>query len=126
MTGVNAQTGELLDGYAHVEQSLEKIFTTHQGERIMREWFGNPGLKLLGENTTQRTILLWFNICWMLVQLFEPRFEIIRFEVNDADRLGAADVTMHGRYRPYGHLGWQQAKLFISVRDGSVRLAAGA
>jgi uncharacterized protein len=126
MPGVNAETGEVLDGFAHVEQSLEKIFTTYQGERVMREWFGNPGLRLLGENTTQQNVLLWFNILWMLIELYEPRFRVTRFEFNDADRLGGIDATIHGLYRPYAHLDWQQARLFVSVQNGTVRLAAGA
>lgn len=122
MAGIDAETGAPLDGFTHVQQSLEKIFTTRQGERVEREWFGNPGLALLGENLTERNILLWFNICWMLVDLFEPRFRITRFEVNDADRLGFADFTMHGEHRPYAHLDWEQAAFFISVQDGAVRL----
>lgn len=122
MAGVNAQTGKRLEGFAHVEQSIEKILTTAQGERVMREWFGNPGLRLLGENLTPQTILLWYSICWTLIELFEPRFRITRFEVPDADRLGQLGATMVGEYRPYGHLDWQQAALFVSVTDGSVRV----
>lgn len=120
MAGVDARTGWPLEGFAHVEQSLSKILTTWQGERVMREWFGNPGLRLLGENATERTILLWFNITWMLVDLFEPRFRVTRFVVNDIDRLGFTDFTMAGEYRPYAHLDWAQAALFVSVEDGTV------
>ena len=77
---VNATTGAPLDGFEHVEQSLNKIFTTRQGERVMREWFGNPGLRLLGENATPLTVLLWFTILWTLIELFEPRYRVRRCE----------------------------------------------
>lgn len=122
MAGVDAQTGAVLDGFAHVQQSLEKIFTTFQGERVMREWFGNPGLRLLGENATPRTVLVWFNTLWMLVELFEPRFRVRQFVVKDISRIGFSDFTMNGEHLPYGHLDWLQSAMFVSVVDGVVTL----
>jgi phage baseplate assembly protein W len=122
VAGVDASSGTVLDGFEHVEQSLEKIFTTFQGERVMREWFGNPGLRLLGENATARTVLLWFNVLWMLVELFEPRFKVKQFVVNDINRLGFSDFTVNGKYRPYAHLSWEQAAFFVSVTGTNVSL----
>lgn len=122
MSGINARTGEVLTGFPEVLQSLQKIFSTWQGERVMREWFGNPGLKLLGENQTESTVLLWFNTLYMLAELFEPRFKISHFEVNDMSQLGFSDFTLVGRYRPYAHLDWEQAKAFVSVRGDTVTL----
>ncbi|PZP64492.1 MAG: hypothetical protein DI604_26865 [Delftia acidovorans] len=122
MSDIDARTGEPIQGFVEVEQSIEKILTTAQGERVMREWFGNPGLRLLGENMTPETVLLWYTIVWALIELFEPRFKIKRFETNSATRLGELDATMVGEYRPYAHLNWQQAKLFVSVVDGAVSI----
>lgn len=122
MAGVDAETGAVLDGFPHVEQSLQKIFTTFQGERVAREWLGNPGLRLLGENATERTILLWFNTLWMLTELFEPRFRIRQFEVNDITRLGFSDFTMSGDYLPYAHLDWEQAAMYVSIDGNAVTL----
>lgn len=122
MAGVDAVTGKPLDGFDHVQQSLEKIFTTRPGARVMREWFGNPGLRLLGENATAETVLLWFNTLYMLIELFEPRYRILQFDVNDIDRLGFGDFTMVGEYRPYAHLDWKQASAFVSVSNGSVTI----
>ena len=126
MAGINATTGAPLEGFEHVLQSLEKIFNTPQGARVMREWFGNPGLKLLGENMTDDTILQWFNTLYMLVELFEPRFRIVSFSVNDLDRLGFADFTMNGEYRPYAHLNWSQASAFVSISDNQVSLRSAS
>ena len=122
MAGVDERTGEVLTGFEHVQQSLGVIFTTPQGSRVMREWFGNPGLRLLGENATARSVLLWFNILWTLVELFEPRFRVTRFVVKDIDRLGYGDFTLEGEHLPYAHLDWEQAALFVSVEGGSVRV----
>lgn len=122
MSGVDGSTWAVIDGFDHVQQSLETIITTHQSERVMREWFGNPGLRLLGENATQGTILLWFTIVYALVELFEPRFKITDFVVEDINRLGFAAFTMNGDHRPYAHLNWSQASAYVSVRDGQVTI----
>lgn len=122
MAGVNADTGALLEGYDHVQQSLGKIFSTPQGSRVMREWFGNPGLRLLGEPTTERTILLWFNTLYMLIELFEPRYRVREFRVTDLTRAGYGDFTINGEYLPYAHLDWQQAAMFVSVSGNTVTL----
>lgn len=126
MAGVDREAGGVLDGFAHVQQSLEVIFTTRQGERVMREWFGNPGLKLLGENATPQTVLQWFTTLWVLVEIFEPRFRITRFVVNDIDRLGFGDFTLEGEHRPYAHLDWTQAAAYVSVSDGNISIALAA
>ncbi len=125
MTGINEQTGEALSGFPEVLQSLSKIFSTPQGQRVMREWFGNPGLKLLGENQTEATVLIWFNIVYMLAELFEPRFKITHFEVIGMKESGFTDFAVYGRYRPYAHLDWVQAKAFVSRNGKTITLKAG-
>jgi len=126
MAGVNATTGKVLDGFDHVIQSVDKILNTPQGARVMREWFGNPGLKLLGKNMTEDTIILWFNTVYMLIEIFEPRLRVIGFAVEDLDRLGFAEFRMDVEYRPYAHLDWQQSVLFVSIQDGQVSLRSSS
>ena len=123
MPGMSADTGLVLDGFEHVEQSLAKIITTRLGERWMTEWFGNPGLRLLGENATDANILLWINTIWMLVDIYEPRFKIQRFDLNSVSRDGIGDFSMFGQYRPLAHLEWTQAKAFVNISGGTVRLS---
>lgn len=126
MADIDARTGQVLQGFSEVQQSLEKIITTPQGERVMREWVGNPGLRLLGQNMSPDNVLLWYTIIWALVELFEPRFKIKRFQTNEATRLGELDATMVGEYRPYAHLNWTQAALFVSVVDGVVSIRSAS
>ncbi len=123
MAGVNDITGKPIDGFGEVQQALGKIFSTEQGARPMREWFGNPGLRLLGENQTAATVLLWFTILYMLSELFEPRFKITAFAVEDMSRIGFTDFTMIGKYRPYAHLNFVQASAYVSVNGSTVTLS---
>lgn len=122
MPGVDALTGKPLGGFDHVIQSIEKIFTTPLGDRLMREYFGNPGVKLLGELVNEDTILRWWTVTWACLELFEPRFRVRYFRLLKADRLGAIDVLMIGQYRPYAHLDFVQAKLYVSLAGGGVSI----
>ncbi|MCZ4270718.1 hypothetical protein [Maritalea porphyrae] len=126
MVGINAATGKVLSGFPHVEQCLQKLFDTGLAQRIMREWVGNPGTKLIGENATERNILSWATIVWTLVEIYEPRYRILRFEPNSVDRSGTFDVTLVGEHRPYGHKNWQQSNVFVSVVDDVVTVKQAA
>jgi len=126
MPGMNALTGRPLDGMDHLVQSIEDAFSTSVGSRILREWYGNPGIRLLGENVTERTILRWWTITWACLELFEPRFRVRYFQLLRADRLGAIEVLMKGEYRPYAHLEFEQATLYVSLSDGAVSVVSAA
>lgn len=125
MVGINADTGEVLGGFAHVEQSIDILITTMLSERVMREWVGNPGTKLLGETASEKLVIAWVTIIWALIELFEPRFKITRFQPNDITRPGSIDFTILGSYRPYAQLNWSQAELFVSITDGVVKVTSG-
>lgn len=122
MAGLNSHGFDVLEGVPHIEQSLSKIITTFVGERTLREWIGNPGTRLLGENMTQANMLRFFSILWALVELYEPRFKIQKFQVNDLTRAGLGDFTIIGQYRPYAHLEWEQAHAIISVDNNTVSI----
>lgn len=122
---MDVNTGKPISGFASVEQRMQKLLSTGLGGRIMREWVGNPGTRLIGENATERNLLSWASIVWTLVELYEPQFSIKNFELASVERAGVLDLVMVGEYLPYGHQNWLQAKYFISVVDGdvSVKLA---
>jgi len=126
MPDIDALTGADLDGFAHVQQSIGMLLTTRLGERVMREWVGNPGTRLLGQNATAAAILNWFTIVYALLSVFEPRFQVARFAVNSVEQNGFATFTMEGVYRPYALEDFQQAKLFVSSTGETVTVQAAA
>lgn len=107
-TGIDRKTGRLLTGFDHVMQSLDVIFTTHFGERVMRRWFGSFVPKLLGENMTPSTVLrFWTAIC-IAIDMWEPRYRITRIVPSGTPeqmRTGAIGFEIEGVYMPRGHLG---------------------
>lgn len=120
MAGFSTDSFELLEGDPHIEQSLSKIVESVVAERPLREWIGNPGLQLLGNNMTQENILRFFMIIWALTELYEPRYRVQNYAVNELTRGGISDFTMNGQHKPYAHLDWEQSQAFVSIPDSSV------
>jgi len=107
-TGVDRQTGKLLTGWEHVLQSLEVIFTTRFGERVMREWFGSFVPNVLGKKMVPSAILkFWMAVC-VAIDLWEPRYRVTKIEPFGSDeemRLGSIGFRVEGVYMPRAHLG---------------------
>lgn len=119
MAGIDRETGKLLDGFAHVRQSLHVIFTTGIGTRIMRRLFGSEIPGLLGKNIVPSTFLRFATAVHVALQLWEPRFRLVQvtfprdgaLEPNvgantpETVRRGRIGIALYGEYRPRGHLG---------------------
>ncbi|WP_449255189.1 GPW/gp25 family protein [Bosea sp. (in: a-proteobacteria)] len=109
MAGVDRESGRVLDGWPHVVQSVNVIMTTRLGERVMRRHFGSSAFSLLGRLLTADHIVRFFSVYCLAVELWEPRFKIVRVipirtGVDDI-RLGRFAFAVEGEYRPRGHLG---------------------
>src|SRR5688500_5466382 len=77
-TGIDRRTGRPLAGWPHVLQSLEVIFTTHFGERVMRRWFGSFVPNILGEKMVPSTTLKFWTAVCTAIDTWEPRYKITK------------------------------------------------
>jgi uncharacterized protein len=103
--GLNAATGGILEGWPHVVQSLQDIFTTRFGSRIMREWYGSFVPNLLGRNITPNEVTPWFAAVTSAIEQWEPRYRVTRIQVVDVTRSGALHFFIEGEYRPRATFG---------------------
>lgn len=103
--GIDWQTGKIISGFDHVLQSLGIIWTTRIGQRVIREYFGNPGITLLGQIANEANIVRFWQVLVMVTNFWEPRFQITKVLVTKVTELGEILVTLEGEYRPRGHLG---------------------
>jgi uncharacterized protein len=136
--GMNRFTGKLLQGWDHVEQSMELIFATPYHERVLRRWVGSFVPMLLGETFIERIVMRFYWAIVTGIDLWEPNYRIRRvYFMGDAlqgwsspseevpglaslpstsaaamIRLGQAIFRNEGVYRPRAHLGdftpWEQ------------------
>lgn|GEM_PF-232694 len=118
--GVNRETGRLLQGWEHVEQSMKVIFATPFHERILRRWVGSYVPYILGETYVARIVTRFFWAISVSIDLWEPNYRIKQvFYMGDAlskwspkildavgeYRLGHGIFRTEGVYRPRAHLG---------------------
>ena len=98
--GLNAATGGVLEGWPHVVQSLQDIFTTRFGTRIMREWYGSFVPNLLGRTITPNEVTPWFAAVTSAIEQWEPRYRVTRIQIIEVTRDGQLHFFIEGEYRP--------------------------
>lgn len=125
MSAIDRHTGRLIDNYASALQSVEVIFSTSLGERVMRRHFGGGLVELLGRAVTPKLFAAWQLLLVVGIDLWEPRFRCRRVLVSgsaDQLRLGHAKVEVQVDWRPKGHLGVFDVE---GVRTFSIRFGGG-
>lgn len=105
MAGIDARTGRPLGGWPHVVQSIGILLTTALGHRVMRRHVGSVTPQLLGRLLNGPTMLRLLQSIAIPIELFEPRFRVLRVRPISATREGRAEILIEGEYRPRGHLG---------------------
>lgn len=120
--GLNAETGGTITGWDHVLQSLQDIFTTRFGTRIMREYYGSFVPALLGQNISRNDTALFITAVTTAILQWEPRFHVTAIRITDLTRAGQIGLNIEGEYRPratYGDLTAEGGARRISVNSGS-------
>jgi hypothetical protein len=105
---LDAEAGANLSGWPNVLQSLEQIFTTNFGERVMREWFGSAVPRFLGENLNTQTVVPFFAAISAAIEQWEPRFRVTQIVPESLGRDGHIQILIEGEYRPRALLGDQR------------------
>lgn len=98
--GLDAATGGTITGWDHVVQSLQDIFYTRFGSRIMREWYGSFVPNILGRLITPQEVTPFFVAVTSAVEQWEPRYRITQIQVVKVTREGALHFFLNGEYRP--------------------------
>ena len=98
-------TGATLQGWPVVAQAVSELVVTAFGERIMREWVGSPVPRALGRALNEETALVLVAAMAAVVDVFEPRFKVVRCAPVALTRTGQLRLEMEGEYRPRALLG---------------------
>lgn len=78
MRGMNAHTGQALDGLDHLRQSVRDILTTPVGSRVMRRDYGSLLPALLDQPLNDALMLQLYAATVMALARWEPRLVITR------------------------------------------------
>ena len=101
----NVDTGADIGGWDHVLQSINDLFATRFGERVMREFYGSIVPNFLGENLTTETVVRFFSAVSSAIEIWEPRYRIVHVIPTGVGRDGRLQVITEGAYRPRALLG---------------------
>ncbi len=119
--GVNRETGAVITGWPHVEQSMRVLFMTPFHQRGLRRWVGSFVPHILGESLVARVITRFYWAIITAIDLWEPGYRVRQVyfmgralqdqapmdpqSAADLLRLGHAIFRQEGVFYPRGHLG---------------------
>ena len=104
-TGINARTGKILTGPAHLAQSLSKIWQTRLDTRVMRLSFGADLRSALSEDLTPSIALLIYNEMVASAARWEPEYLITQLQLVTLQGMGKLGIRHGGIYYPEGRFG---------------------
>ncbi|MFC6447164.1 GPW/gp25 family protein [Shinella zoogloeoides] len=123
--GINARTGKLLTGPAHLAQSLGKIWHTRIGTRVMRLTFGADLRSLLSEDLTPSIALLLYNEMVASAALWEPEYLLGQLQLVRLTDAGQLGIRHGGLYFPEGRFGNYDLAVDLGLR-ATTTVALGA
>jgi phage baseplate assembly protein W len=103
MSGIDRHTGKLIGSVDSGLQSIEVIFTTRIGERVMRRHFGAGLAELLGRATTPALFAAWQMLVAIGIDLWDVRWRVRGVYVSanaTAIALGQAGISVEADWRP--------------------------
>nr|DAI00024.1 MAG TPA: baseplate wedge subunit [Caudoviricetes sp.] len=81
MKGMCAKTGKVLEGLAHLEQSVTDILSTPVGSRLERRSYGSDIPELIDQPDTPSTRIRIFSAAAHALSLWEPRLRITSIQM---------------------------------------------
>jgi uncharacterized protein len=105
MAGIDAATGRVLDGFAHVAQSVRDILRTRVGTRLMRRDYGSDIPGMLDRPLNAATVVDATMAVAEALELHEPRFRLRLVEVLARGSNGILSIAVTGTWLPRAHLG---------------------
>lgn len=107
-TGINAENGQLIQGWEHCLQSIRKCLTTRFSSRVLRRHLGCDVPEFQDQNAALSVIMsLYMTIVEALDDPDggEPGFSVQHIDLVQFGRDGQFGFLLTGIYYPHGHLG---------------------
>ncbi len=94
MLGTNIETGQALDGDAHIWQSIKDILTTPIGSRVMRRSYGSDVMNIIDKPSLHEQVAeLYMAVVDALIK-WEPRVTLNQVQLVDADETGKVTLIL--------------------------------
>jgi phage baseplate assembly protein W len=90
-------TGELIQGWARIKQSIYVILTTRLRTRLMRLWWGSNFINIQDKPGNQEVMMQGMMAAIAAINTYEPEFKISNLTINEAGPNGEITFTLEGR-----------------------------
>lgn len=93
---IDRQTGEYVQGWARIKQSIEVILTTRLRMRLMRLWWGSKFSDMQDKPSNMETMMSSMMAAIAAINTYEPEFKVSRVSIDEADETGSITITIEG------------------------------
>lgn len=98
MPGMNATTGQRLNGIEHIRQSVADIITTPIGSRVMRREYGSLVPELLDRPLNDALLMQVYAATVIAVSHWEPRVQITGTRrIVSTQQPGTVTMELYGK-----------------------------
>jgi phage baseplate assembly protein W len=101
ITGMNRNTGKILNELEHLKQSIIDILTTPIGSRIMLRNYGSRLFELVDSPINDRLKIQIYASTAEALAKWEPRFQCSKVEIAAIEN-GKIELYLEGEYLPEG------------------------
>ena len=96
MNGIDVNTGQALEGGAHLAQSIADILGTPLGSRIMRRDYGSLLFDLIDRPINAATRMLMHAATAIALRRWEPRLKLRKVNLSKGGADGSLTITIEG------------------------------
>lgn len=93
---VDRFTGEYIQGWPRIKQSIATILTTRLRTRIMRRWWGSDFLNMQDKPGNEETIMNGMMAAISAINTYEPEFKVRRVFIESMTSGGDGSITIEG------------------------------
>ncbi|WP_316207394.1 GPW/gp25 family protein [Bradyrhizobium sp. SZCCHNR3118] len=96
LVDIDRKTGEYVQGWPRIKQSIETILTTRIGTRLMRLWWGSNFINMQDKPGNEETLMTGMMAAISAINTYEPEFKVSRVSVDSFDSSGEITITVEG------------------------------
>jgi phage baseplate assembly protein W len=93
---IDRKTGEYVQGWARIKQSIETILTTRIGTRLMRLWWGSSFINMQDKPGNEEVMMAGMMAAISAINTYEPEFKVTRVSIDAFDLTGDITITIEG------------------------------
>jgi len=96
LVDIDRETGELIQGWPRIKQSVYVILTTRLRSRLMRLWWGSDFINMQDKPGNEEVIFGGIMAAIAAINAYEPEFKVTKVAIDAFDPTGEITFTIDG------------------------------